>query len=167
MGYLPVAFKNGLAWFDAHLKGVQGQLREHPVRLFVMGGGGWRDFDRWPPPAQATRLYLHGSGAAKTGRLRLELPAAGMAADSYRYDPADPTPNLGGAKMGDDAGAVDNRPLERRSDVLVFSTPPLHAELTVMGPVQADLYVNTDRPDHRLLRAPLRRGPHGAFPQRL
>ena len=90
-----------------------------------------------------------------------------MAADHYRYDPADPTPNLGGAKMGDDAGAVDNRPLERRSDVLVFSTPPLHADLTIVGPVQAELYVGTDRPSTDFFVRLCDVDRTGLFPERL
>jgi hypothetical protein len=147
MGYLPVAFGNSLAWFDAHLKGDDSRLRKEPVRLYVMGARRWRSFDRWPPPATPMQLYLHGNGAAKTGRLRWEAPPAGAAPDQYRYDPAWPTPNLGGPKMGSDAGAVDNRPLEERSDVLVFSTPPLPADVEVIGPVQARLYVHSSQPN--------------------
>jgi putative CocE/NonD family hydrolase len=143
LGYLPVAFNNGLAWFDVHLKGNTTRLRAKPVRLYVMGAGVWRDFDVWPPPSRELRLFLHGNGAAKTGRLRMEVPPPAMAPDRYRYDPADPTPNLGGPKMGTDAGAVDNRPLELRPDVLVFSTTPLAQDCTVIGPVQAELYVRS------------------------
>lgn len=145
IGYLPVAFSEGLAWFDAHLKGKQAGLRKRPVRLFIMGADRWRTFDGWPPPATAHPLYLHGNGVAKTGRLRWELPPAGAAPDHYTYDPALPTPNLGGPKMGTDAGPVDNRPLEGRPDVLVFSSVPLPGALTVAGYVRARLYVRSNR----------------------
>jgi len=147
MDYLPVAFNNGLAWFDAQLKGDRNRLRSQPVRLFVMGANRWRSFDDWPPPAIVRRLYLHGNGVAKTGRLRWEAPPAGAAPDHYRYDPALPTPNVGGPKMGSDAGAVDNRLLEERPDVLIFSTPPLPVDVDVIGPVQAELYVYSSLPN--------------------
>ena len=107
-GYLPVAFTDGLAWFSAYLRGDQSKLRKRPVRLFVMGAKRWRSFESWPPPSKEYKLYLHGSGAQKTGRLRwqpvdAEETAAGGAnavPDQYRYNPALPTPNLGGAKDG-------------------------------------------------------------------
>jgi putative CocE/NonD family hydrolase len=142
-GYLPVAFNDGLAWFDAHLRGDRSKLRKKPVRLYVMGANRWRGFAAWPPPSRQYRLYLHGNGAAKTGRLRWEPAEAGNLPDQYRYNPALPTPNLGGAKMGTDAGQVDNRALEERADVLVFSTPPLPGDVEVIGYVQAELYVRS------------------------
>ena len=118
-------------------------MRKKPVRLYVMGANRWRGFESWPPPSQQYRLYLHGNGAAKTGRLRWQPAEVGATPDSYRYNPALPTPNLGGAKMGTDAGPVDNRSLEERSDVLVFSTPPLPGDVEVIGYVGAELYVRS------------------------
>jgi putative CocE/NonD family hydrolase len=146
-GYLPIAFNDSLAWFAAHLRDDRSKLRKQPVRLYVMGANRWRGFAAWPPPSRQYRLYLHGNGAAKTGRLRWEPAAAGNAPDHYRYNPALPTPNLGGAKMGTDAGQVDNRPLEERTDVLVFSTPPLPGDMEVIGYVQAELYVRSSLPN--------------------
>lgn len=142
-GYLPVSFTDSLAWFDSHLRGDPSKLRKKPVRLYVMGANRWRGFESWPPPSQQYRLYLHGNGAAKTGRLRWQPAEVGATPDSYRYNPALPTPNLGGAKMGTDAGPVDNRSLEERSDVLVFSTPPLPGDVEVIGYVGAELYVRS------------------------
>lgn len=146
-GYLSVSFTDSLAWFDAHLRGDRSKLRKKPVRLYVMGANRWRGFDAWPPPSRPYRLYLHGSGAAKTGRLRWEPADVNNRPDQYRYNPALPTPNLGGAKMGTDAGPVDNRPLEERVDVLVFSTPPLPGDVEVIGYVQAELYVRSSLPN--------------------
>jgi putative CocE/NonD family hydrolase len=143
LDYMPLSFRSALDWFDTHLRGAPTQSRRKAVRLFVMGRNRWREFDAWPPRASSTQLYLHGSGAAKTGRLRLEQPSTASAPDHYRYDPADPTPNLGGPKMGSDAGAVDNRTLEARRDVLVFTTTPLTRDLEVIGPIYADLYVRS------------------------
>jgi putative CocE/NonD family hydrolase len=150
-GYLPVAFTESLAWFSAHLRGDPSKLRKRPVRLFVMGAKRWRSFESWPPPSKEYKLYLHGSGAQKTGRLRWQPVDAGETAagspnatpDQYRYNPALPTPNLGGSKMGTDAGQVDNRPLEERADVLVYTTPPLPGDVEVIGYVRAELYVRS------------------------
>lgn len=145
-GYVSTSFDQGLAWFDYVLKGNPTPPQKKPVRLYVQGAGEWRDEQRWPPPSTTVRLYLQGNGAAKTGRLFLETPAAGAAPDPYRYDPADPTPNLGGPKLAGDAGPVDNRPLEQRADVLVYSTPPLRADLEIVGYVAAELYVRSSLP---------------------
>lgn len=150
-GYLPVAFTDGLAWFSAYLRGDRSKLRQRPVRLFVMGARRWRSFESWPPPSKEYKLYLQGSGAQKTGRLRWQPVDAGETAagganalpDQYRYNPALPTPNLGGAKMGTDAGQVDNRSLEERSDVLIYTTPPLPGDVEIIGYVHADLYVRS------------------------
>jgi uncharacterized protein len=150
-GYLPVAFSDGLAWFAAHLRGDPSKLRKLPVRLFVMGAKRWRSFESWPPPSKEYKLYLHGSGVQKTGRLRWQPVDAGESAngganavpDQYQYNPALPTPNLGGAKMGTDAGQVDNRPLEERADVLIYTTPPLPGDVEVIGYVRAELYVRS------------------------
>lgn len=146
LDYMPLSFRSALDWFDTHLRGAPRNTRRKAVRLYITGSGKWREFDVWPPPAAATPLYLHGSGGAKTGRLRLELPAGGAAPDRYSYDPANPTPNLGGPKMGSDAGAVDNRTLEARPDVLVFTTAPLTRDMEVIGPVHAELYVRSSTP---------------------
>jgi putative CocE/NonD family hydrolase len=153
-GYLGLAFTEGLAWFAARLRDDPSKLRKRPVRLFVMGARKWRSFENWPPPCKEYKLYLQGSGAQKTGRLRwqpvdeLETAAGGANAtpDQYRYNPALPTPNLGGPKMGTDAGQVDNRPLEERADVLVYSTPPLPGDVEIIGYVRAELYVRSSLP---------------------
>ncbi|MCI0395468.1 MAG: CocE/NonD family hydrolase [Chloroflexi bacterium] len=130
------AFHQGLPWFGAHLKGQPGHLRPYPVRLFVMGAGEWRDLDAWPPPAQTTPYYLHAGG-----RLALATPARDDPADHYLYDPANPTPNLGGPLLALDAGPVDNRFLEARPDVLTYTTPPLTADVEIIGPVQLVIFV--------------------------
>ncbi|MCB0059397.1 MAG: CocE/NonD family hydrolase, partial [Caldilineaceae bacterium] len=145
-GYIPVAFREGLRWYAEHLRGEPPSPDEKPVHLYVMGANRWRHFEQWPPPSQPLRLFLHGNGAAKTGRLFTQTPSAGAAPDSYTYNPADPTPNLGGPKLASDAGPVDNRPLERRADVLVFSSIPLREDVEFAGSVQLELYVKSSRP---------------------
>jgi putative CocE/NonD family hydrolase len=131
-----------LAWFDTYLRGQPGLLAERPVTIQVQGeGGGWRDLDDWPPPADPTHWYLHADG-----RLAPEPPAGPSQPDRYRYDPADPTPSTGGIGMLT-GGPVDNRDLEARPDVLVYTSEDLSEPLVLIGPVQADLVV-TSSLDH-------------------
>ncbi len=145
-GYMSIAFTEALHWYAVHLRGAPANTDANPVRLYVMGANRWREFEQWPPPSQPLRLHLHGSGAAKTGRLFVHAPPADAPADVYTYDPADPTPNLGGPKLANGAGVVDNRPLERRKDVLVFSSIPLREDVEFIGPVKLELYVRSSLP---------------------
>ncbi len=126
-----------LDWYDAHLKGDSSHLREQPVRLFVMGANEWRDLAEYPPPSTPTRFYL---GAP----LSRELPEVDSAFDRYRYDPSDPTPAVGGTQFGLlDGGPRDNRGLERRADVLIYTSAPLRQSLEVIGSVRLELYVRS------------------------
>jgi uncharacterized protein len=127
-----------LRWFRAHLLGEEAELREAPVRVFVLGAREWRDLPSWPPPGVGPQRWrLHPSG-----RLALDLPPE-SSPDRYRYDPADPTPNVGGAGMGRSTGPKDNRKLESRADVLCYTTVPLEGDLEVMGPVSVELFVRS------------------------
>ncbi|MBI4615941.1 MAG: CocE/NonD family hydrolase [Planctomycetes bacterium] len=139
VGAVMESLREGLRWFDAHLKGDAGKLRRRPVRLWLMGAGQWIELDRWPPPARATRFCLR-HGAA----LSSEEPPAESEPDRYRYDPSDPTPAVGGASL-DSANKCqrDNRELEARSDVLCYSTAPLADNLDLIGPVRLELYVSS------------------------
>jgi hypothetical protein len=127
-----------LAWFDTYLRGEDGLLSHHPVMIEVQGeAGGWRDLDSWPPPADPKRWYLHTGG-----RLAPEIPGSPAPPDPYRYDPADPTPSMGGIGMLT-GGPVDNRKLETRSDVLVYTSDELTDPLVLIGEVEAELWVNS------------------------
>lgn len=137
--WVPAALREGLAWFDAHLKGRGERLRERPVRLYVLGADEWRELESWPPAVPTTRLFLHPHGL-----LSPKPPAEPSPPDRYRYDPADPTPNLGGGLLFPPAGPMDNRPLEARPDVLAYTTPPLEHDLEVIGPVRLQLYVRSN-----------------------
>jgi uncharacterized protein len=133
---LAAAIREALAWFDVHLRGDPAPASP-PVRVFVMGAKEWRDLDDWPPPYTATRWHLQPGGA-------LAEPAPGDSApDRYRYDPADPTPAVGGIVLGSHAGPRDNRKVEARADVLTYTTPPLDARLEVIGPVEAELFLRS------------------------
>jgi putative CocE/NonD family hydrolase len=135
-----------LDWFDTYLLGrpdlLPTPLPAAPVTVHVQGEGGeWRHLDDWPPPAHVkTRWYLHAGG-----RLGTEPPPPSDP-DRYRYDPADPTPSVGGIGMLT-GGAADNGPLEARADVLVYSSDVLDAPLELVGPVDAELFV-TSGVDH-------------------
>jgi hypothetical protein len=127
-----------LDWFDTWLRGREGLLGPFPVTIDVQGeGGGWRDLDDWPPPSEPIRWYLHPGG-----RLTPQPPASPSDPDRYRFDPADPTPSAGGIGMLT-GGPVDNRALEGRPDVLVYTSDPVVEPLEIVGLMQADLCVGS------------------------
>jgi putative CocE/NonD family hydrolase len=139
---LMTGLREGVTWFDAQLRGDRRHLRHKPVRIYVMGADEWRELDDFPPPARQTRYYLH----AEEG-LRRDPPGETSPPDSYRYDPADPTPALGGALLAfKGAGPQDNRLLEARSDVLCYTTPPLAQDIEIVGPVQLELFARSNLP---------------------
>lgn len=126
-----------LSWFDRHLHGASAPPQA-PVRIFVMGGGGWLDLADWPPPGVRPQpWYLHPGGGLAV------QPPPPSAPDRYRYDPERPTPAVGGVTLAAGAGPKDNRRLEARDDVLVFTGEVLQRDLVVMGPVSADLFVRS------------------------
>ncbi|MEQ0559816.1 CocE/NonD family hydrolase [Amycolatopsis sp. NEAU-NG30] len=118
----------------AHARGEQPPERA-PVRLFVMGEEAWRDFASWPPEGYAPqRFHLQPGGA-----LARQEPGE-SAPDRYRYDPADPTPAVGGVRMAPDAGRVDNTALEARADVLTYTTGVLGEDVEIVGEVSAEIF---------------------------
>jgi len=119
----------------AHARGEQPPHRP-PVRLYVTGEETWHDFDSWPPPGYAPqRFHLQAAGALSA------QPPGESAPDHYHYDPADPTPAVGGVRMvRRGAGRVDNSALEARSDVLTYTTEPLAADVEVIGEVSAEIW---------------------------
>ncbi len=135
------AVREGLWWFDVQLKGRRERLRRRPVRLALMGSHEWHEMDYWPPPAAMTRYYLHAEGLLST-----HPPAASSPPDSYCYNPHNPTPSIGGPVLGMHGGPRDQRPLEGRADLLCYTTPPLHAEVDVIGYVRLELYARSSLP---------------------
>ncbi|WP_067829302.1 CocE/NonD family hydrolase [Actinomadura kijaniata] len=135
-----VSFRESLAWFRAHLKGETWGLRANPVRVYVTRAKEWREYTDWPPPGmRQERWHLHAGGGLGTDGPQRRDPSA------YRFDPRDPTPALGGPTLLGSSRPVDNRPLEKRPDVLVFTSPELAEDLDVVGPVAADLFVRSSR----------------------
>ncbi len=141
-----------LRWFDHWLKGVDtGILEEPPVRIFVMGVNRWRDENEWPlARTRYTPYYLHGGGRANTaagdGTLGPE-PPGDEPADRFVYDPDDPVPTRGGNTLILAMGVMDQRPVETRPDVLVYTSAVVTDALEVTGPVVVTLYAASDAPD--------------------
>ena len=143
-------------WFDYWLKGIDnGVLDEPPVRIFVMGDNLWRDEQEWPlARAQNTAYYLHSQGKANSrhgdGSLSTQPPVE-EPPDVYLYNPADPAPTRGGPLCCNPYfaanGAFDQREIEARPDVLVYSTPHLEDDLEVTGPVTVTLWAATSEVD--------------------
>ena len=145
-----------LRWYDYLLKGAKNGLEsEKPVKLFVMGKNVWRDEDDWPlARARNKRFYFHSQGKANSlsgdGTLSTSPPGS-EPADQYVYDPGDPVPTHGGPACCDRvhlvAGAADQRSVETRKDVLVYSTPPFTEEFEVTGPVSVELFASSSAID--------------------
>jgi hypothetical protein len=139
-GLFEVCLRESLLWLRAHLFGETNPLRTSPIRIYVMGADEWRDIKTWPPTHTQQRWYLQPEAGLAT-----DIPP-GSQATTFCYDPGDPTPNVGGAintPLGRGAGAQDNRKLEARPDVLVFTSPPLSQHMEVIGPVSAELFVRS------------------------
>jgi len=145
-----------LRWFDHWLKGVDNGVTEMPhLQIYVMGKNEWRNEAAWPlERAKPTRYLLHSSGNANTasGDGGLSTTAShSEAADTYVYDPANPVPTVGGPLCCDAVhlapGPRDQRQVEARPDVLVYSTPPLDQDVEVTGPVTLNLYAKSSAVD--------------------
>lgn len=137
-----------LGFFRSALAGEQADWPyDTPVRLFMMGENAWRDYPQWPPAqARTRRLHLVGAGAVARdgGTLDWEPPVVEVV-DSWRHDPGNPVPTLGGAHMTPEAvcpaGPVEQSAVQQREDVLVFTGPELTEDLDVIGWVEAELWV--------------------------
>ncbi|SFR27862.1 hypothetical protein SAMN04488564_111303 [Lentzea waywayandensis] len=135
-----VADTEALAWFDEHVAG-RGRTRQAPVRVYLTGADQWRALPTWPPSTTELTLTLDAS------RLLGTEPGSGTV--EFGYDPADPTPSVGGRHMSAKAGRQDNRSIERRADVITFTSVALDQPLDVVGAPRADLQlkVTGETPD--------------------
>ena len=143
------------AWFDHWLKGKDTIGALSPARYFTMGANRWQQSGEWPPPEPAvTPFYLaskgHANGLDGDGTLEARRPRA-RAADQYVYDPKNPVPTRGGPVCCNfhvfPPGPMDQRGVERRADVLVYTGPELKDDLEATGVVKILLYVETSAPD--------------------
>ncbi|WP_374689538.1 CocE/NonD family hydrolase [Promineifilum sp.] len=144
-----------LRWFDHWLKDVDnGVDEEPPVMIFVMGIDQWRTDADWPLPDTRYRpYYLHSGGQANTlhgdGLLSAE-PPGDEPPDVYLYNPLRPAPTVGGQVIlpgGNAMGPRDQREVEWRDDVLVYSTPVLDRPVEVIGPIELHLFVASSARD--------------------
>jgi uncharacterized protein len=145
-----------LNWYDHLFKNAANEFASpKPVRIFVMGANQWREEEDWPLPlARETKYFLHSGGKANSangdGSLSAVAPR-GESPDRYKYDPANPTPTTGGPLCCDSKhlapGPRDQRPVEARDDVLVYSTPPLTQDVEVTGPVRIELFASSSAVD--------------------
>ena len=144
-----------LEWYDYLFLGKQNQFADaaHPVKVFTMGKNEWQSFSAWPPSeSKPTRYFLHSgsnaNSAAGDGILwtpPMEVVLEGT--DHFTYDPANPVPTVGGPLCCDGdhlpGGPRDQKAVEARPDVLVYSTLPLGKDLEVTGPVSLELYASS------------------------
>jgi putative CocE/NonD family hydrolase len=144
-------------WFDHFVKGEDNKILEKmpKVRYFVMGANRWQTSDTWPPKgATPTTFYLSSAGKANTlkgdGTLAGGPPNVDKA-DAFIYDPREPVSSYGGnvcctgnAVQG---GSFDQRKMEERPDILVYTTEPFKEGTEVSGPIDVTLYVSSDVKD--------------------
>lgn len=144
-----------IRWFDRWLKGIESSpVKEAPIHLFVMGINEWRDEYEWPLARTTyTPYYLHSKGSANTrfgdGSLSLEKPSD-EPSDLFVYNPADPVPSNGGGTLyagANTMGPKDQRAIEERDDVLVYTSEPLINPLEVTGPINVKLWAKTSAVD--------------------
>ena len=132
------------------LKGADnGVPDDQPVHYYVMGdpedpdaaGNFWRAASSWPPRSEPLLAFLHPDGELSLDRPKKESEL------TYRYDPGDPVPTVGGQNMTISKGPMDQRQVESRPDVLVFTSHALDSPIEITGRIRAKLYVSSDCPD--------------------
>jgi putative CocE/NonD family hydrolase len=140
-----------LQFYDKHLRGAGADFA--PVRYFVMGANEWREADAWPiPGTDHQRWYLHSrgkaNGVAGDGALSRDEPTASESPDRLTYDPMDPVPSWGFRVMYTGgttvSGPFDQRRVEQREDVLVYTSVPFTEPTEVVGDVDLHLFLSTD-----------------------
>ena len=146
-----------LDWFDWWLKesdAARKKIASWPrIRYYLMGANVWKSADGWPlPGTRKVSYYLgsdsHANSVFGKGTLTLHMPSSRGAADTFVYDPTNPVPSLGGAMCCTGTseavpGAEDQRRIEAREDVLVYTSEPLSAGMEVTGPVTLELFVSS------------------------
>ncbi|MBT3994966.1 MAG: CocE/NonD family hydrolase [Chloroflexi bacterium] len=139
-------------WYDQQLKGIDtGIDDEAPIRLFVMGANEWHDEYEWPlARTEWSKYYLHSSGNAESngGSLSLDAPTEEEPTDKFTYDPENPVASLGSQyQTYDFCGPHDRSELQKRDDILTFTTTPLEEDTEVTGPIRATIWASSDAVD--------------------
>jgi hypothetical protein len=140
-----------LKWFNKWLKNEPKSIDLPPVKLYVMGKNIWRDENEWPLAGTSyTNFYFHSDGDANSlngdGKLSLQTPTM-EPEDHFIYDPDNPVPTHGGAILFGEPGAQDQQEIEKRQDVLIFTSDSLNEDFEVTGPVKVVLYASTNAKD--------------------
>ena len=144
-------------WFDHFLKGENNHILETlpKVRYYVMGENRWETSSTWPPEgAQPMKFYLSSTDAANSlygdGSLSVAPPTRDHG-DRFTYDPTNPVVSHGGNVCcegnADEPGAVDQRQMETRRDILVYTSAPFKQGIEMSGPINVTLYVSSDAKD--------------------
>ena len=153
---VPLITRESLAWLDQHMADGR-TARVTPVHVFRTGERRWHRMAEWPPPATAAEFRLHADRTLTTAAVQPATgdhpPAAGPADPShpagrvsYRFDPGDPTPAVGGRTLNGSTGVKDNRRLETRPDLVTFTTDPLPTAVDVIGSPTLELALEVDVP---------------------
>jgi putative CocE/NonD family hydrolase len=121
--------------FAQAMRRLRGEKSPYQVRVFMGGAGEWRDLPAWPPPGIQERRWFLGEGI-----LRIDEGTGGT---TFRYDPAEPTPSIGGRLQSPTQGQRANAELEKRADVVVFTGPELAESVEIIGAVRAEFDVST------------------------
>jgi len=138
-------------WFDEWLKGDGMDLsKSAPIRVFVLNNKKWRNLYSWPPPNEEYKLYLHSNGNANSvngdGTLSTNEPGEENP-DTYLFDPANPAPMIGGRNLFLLSGPQNQLKIEKRTDILVYSTPKLKQGIEFIGEFRLILYAATSAKD--------------------
>jgi putative CocE/NonD family hydrolase len=142
-----------LRWLERQLENDPSSADELPrLQYYQFGTGSWKTRDRWPPTSRRTEYYLDAddaTGDIETGVLA-ETPPTKEGVDTYRYDPTDPVPTRGGntfMRPITEAGPKNQYSIQRREDVLVYTTPALNEAVSVLGCGRVDLFISSSAPD--------------------
>ena len=149
-------------FFDWCLKGSAPSFQAPRAKLYLTGANEWREFDSYPvKQATERRFYFTSGGRANSlagdGKLAWQAPGTDRP-DQYTYDPKHPAP----ASIGPTADGEDRRPIERRDDVLVYTSDALTEPLDVIGAVSVDLQVASDARDTDFTAVLVDVGPDGS-----
>ncbi|MFD5571127.1 CocE/NonD family hydrolase [Streptomyces cadmiisoli] len=135
----PEVFAESLAWLRTHLHADPSAFRPTRVRVHIGGENVWRNLDDWPQATSVSSWF-----PTAQGHLTQQPPTDSAPLTSFRYDPGNPTPSVGGPLLSRTAGPRDNGSLEARDDVLTFTGPPLTEPVDVLGRVSARLSISAD-----------------------
>jgi putative CocE/NonD family hydrolase len=140
-----VIHRESMAWLDTHLAG-DGPVRKDQVQVFRTGEGAWHSLASWPPPTATVTYQLSVDGTLAPTDAVPDPDGSPDAVVSFRFDPTDPTPSVGGRTLSGSMGVKDNRALEARPDVVTFTSPPLTTAVDVTGHPTVELAIAVDNP---------------------